>query len=892
MKSFNFLFVLFLTFFPIFLLAQSSCPEPYSGWSKKITTSTYYWYWDENVNGALFKDGNNQYINDIDEKRQIVESAIISAVNAWKNSVNSRGIIISSFERATSRPPSGSNFFEVIFTNLSGDLGNTPNSHLMYITSDEPWTNSVTQALAGNAFDINTVITHEMGHIFLGGGHQLNDNTSIMDPDVGSDYPVRRGLNSCDVKILLSYYNPKWYVPIDNNFTDNTGNSTHGQMRVKIGNGNETIYTVPVTLPAIIGGTNLTLTAISPQTDNEGYQRVWYSGTYAIPSNWTRDGLFQSSSQAYTHTPTYHDDGVINQANLTQAKVTTSGYIYEDQTWFTNVTLTGDIDVRLGATLTIVSDRVDLNGKSITTSSNGTINLINSPTIYGLRASLKNISGTVQGLFSTIQSAANNADNYDIINIPSGTFNEYVSVDNKLGVKINGAGINNTTINNDITFENSDASGVSNLTNNYTEFYNCDDITTANHSSELYINDCDDADVSPTVNSSEEAFDIANGSSNCVIDYAHFTNNYTGVYVYGSSNASIYYTTFCSNNWDIIAANYSTVDASFAYNTFSANPVPHSGEVYLPTSISTCGMSKASPIASLNKSAGTNDDPAYTSFAQVMNSYRALSKEVRNDTKESGEFQKEKYIDRYTSLIDSMKSFIQEYPNSNFSKSALVVIVSCYKKLKDFDTMKLFLEKLEGDKKYDLSGGLAKRFMVDYYLKNADYNQALSTADEIIKEQKSDEDLVCNAIFRQGLIYQYSLSDKDKASKCFTSIINKYPNNKLVKQAKNHLGYMDMEVKAILADSSANTIGGFSTESYPNPFNPTTMINYTLPTDEKVVIKVYDILGKEVAELVNEQKAAGTYRVQFDGSNLSSGIYLYSITAGKYHQTKKIMLVK
>lgn len=65
-----------------------------------------------------------------------------------------------------------------------------------------------------------------------------------------------------------------------------------------------------------------------------------------------------------------------------------------------------------------------------------------------------------------------------------------------------------------------------------------------------------------------------------------------------------------------------------------------------------------------------------------------------------------------------------------------------------------------------------------------------------------------------------------------------------------------------------------------------------MPVDEKVIIKVYDILGREVAELVNEFKAAGKHSVRFDGGNLSSGIYLYSITAGNYYQTKKLILAK
>ncbi len=84
----------------------------------------------------------------------------------------------------------------------------------------------------------------------------------------------------------------------------------------------------------------------------------------------------------------------------------------------------------------------------------------------------------------------------------------------------------------------------------------------------------------------------------------------------------------------------------------------------------------------------------------------------------------------------------------------------------------------------------------------------------------------------------------------------------------------------------------YSVSNYPNPFNPTTVINYQLPAEGFVTIKVYDMLGKEVAELVNENKAAGYYRVSFDASKLASGIYIYSINAGSFNSSKKMILTK
>ncbi len=81
-------------------------------------------------------------------------------------------------------------------------------------------------------------------------------------------------------------------------------------------------------------------------------------------------------------------------------------------------------------------------------------------------------------------------------------------------------------------------------------------------------------------------------------------------------------------------------------------------------------------------------------------------------------------------------------------------------------------------------------------------------------------------------------------------------------------------------------------QNYPNPFNPATNIGYEIPVDGKVSLKIFDMSGKEVAILVNEAKTAGYYTVNFNASNLSSGIYFYQISAGSYNAVKKMTLVK
>ena len=84
----------------------------------------------------------------------------------------------------------------------------------------------------------------------------------------------------------------------------------------------------------------------------------------------------------------------------------------------------------------------------------------------------------------------------------------------------------------------------------------------------------------------------------------------------------------------------------------------------------------------------------------------------------------------------------------------------------------------------------------------------------------------------------------------------------------------------------------YLSQNYPNPFNPITEIDYSIQKDGLVKLRVYDILGNEVATLVNERKTSGNYSVEFNAGNLTSGIYFYKLTAGTFTETKKLILLK
>jgi len=111
-------------------------------------------------------------------------------------------------------------------------------------------------------------------------------------------------------------------------------------------------------------------------------------------------------------------------------------------------------------------------------------------------------------------------------------------------------------------------------------------------------------------------------------------------------------------------------------------------------------------------------------------------------------------------------------------------------------------------------------------------------------------------------------------------------NNEIIKSRQT--------VQPVGIEQISNTIPQklYLYQNYPNPFNPVTKVNYELPITNYVTLKIHDVLGKEVASLVNEKQNAGSYSVDFNAGNLPSGIYYYTIKAGEFTGTRKMMLIK
>ena len=95
------------------------------------------------------------------------------------------------------------------------------------------------------------------------------------------------------------------------------------------------------------------------------------------------------------------------------------------------------------------------------------------------------------------------------------------------------------------------------------------------------------------------------------------------------------------------------------------------------------------------------------------------------------------------------------------------------------------------------------------------------------------------------------------------------------------------------SEKEPTIVEGFKLEqNYPNPFNPETSMQYAIGNRQFVIVKVYDLLGKEITTLVNQEMPAGIHNLEFDGTGLPSGTYFYRLEAGNYAETKKMVLLK
>lgn len=179
---------------------------------------------------------------------------------------------------------------------------------------------------------------------------------------------------------------------------------------------------------------------------------------------------------------------------------------------------------------------------------------------------------------------------------------------------------------------------------------------------------------------------------------------------------------------------------------------------------------------------------------------------------------------------------------------------------------------------------------------NKEYEKVADNLKMIKNDFSVNSEIEKSTLYGLVSFYVNCFNDTKTASSYYEELKQKYPKDKLITSCEILLGYKyDNTLNEKMVNGNEVNIKGeidFTTGNYPNPFNPSTTISYTLPEAGKVLIKVFDVLGREVTTLVNESTTAGKHNVVWDGSNYASGIYFYSITFKGETLNKKMLLIK
>jgi hypothetical protein len=329
------------------------------------------------------------------------------------------------------------------------------------------------------------------------------------------------------------------------------------------------------------------------------------------------------------------------------------------------------------------------------------------------------------------------------------------------------------------------------------------------------------------------------------------------------NNSMIY---ACNNYWGspypaILADGTSTI---LAWYPLSTDPNPGS-----------CTLSKTSSLA---KSSALFDE------SELSKIYlEAISIGQKND---------------FSTAKELLKSIIEDKFDNKYTPLALLAYIDFEAKEKDLSGSEGtyvsddILKTIYNRDKEDQLRPFATRLLARETALVSSYDEMISYNTEIINNYPNSANEI-SALYDLVNYYSEIKEDNVTANKYLERMNEIYPKDDLTLFANINLALYSKNLEKDKKINNEQTPKEYSLgDNYPNPFNPTTTIGYSIPTDEKVVLKVYDILGKEVAILVNEQKPEGNYQVIFNAENLASGLYLYQIKSGTFIQTKKMILMK
>ncbi len=217
-------------------------------------------------------------------------------------------------------------------------------------------------------------------------------------------------------------------------------------------------------------------------------------------------------------------------------------------------------------------------------------------------------------------------------------------------------------------------------------------------------------------------------------------------------------------------------------------------------------------------------------------------------------------------------------------------------KIADWTGTKFLFERADSIKVYIISKSFIDSTLIDFNLNTGDsLNYYVVVTSYNGYYYGSNRKVIDIQYYREGLVHDEKLYIKGIGLSTEQyggeAIDGAGFNLDLVTIKINNQIYGDTTLLAVSNNIDKHPLYFFLSQNYPNPFNPTTTISYSIPKPGLVTLKVYDILGREVETLVNENKLPGNYEVKFNAGNLASGVYFYRLQVEDYCAVRKLLLL-
>jgi len=255
---------------------------------------------------------------------------------------------------------------------------------------------------------------------------------------------------------------------------------------------------------------------------------------------------------------------------------------------------------------------------------------------------------------------------------------------------------------------------------------------------------------------------------------------------------------------------------------------------------------------------------------------------------------------KYGEALAEFQYVITNYSDLHEAILALDNLVQTYDLMGQPPAASPFLDQLAHQYPSKFLGGMAAAHKAELDADNGEVDRAIR-AIKSLRRRFAGTNFSKDLLFKLGMIYEVFAKDTSKAVAAFTSFIKQYPNDEMTNFARMELAMLGESEEAPADGGSVMNFG--LSESYPNPFNPSTHITFTLPRATHITLEIYNLLGQRVRTLVEGVKEAGPHAVVWDGRDefgktLPSGIYLYRLWAGQgkgqgdFVRVRKMVLVR